>query len=289
MTPVKLLSIVTVMLAHINTTGRSPSYISMEIYWFFEEGQMNYKKLWGGLGIALASAVGLSVSAQAADLGRREPYYQEPAYVASTKWSGGYIGGHLGASWTSGSADLSTNYFGHTSATHEDLGETAFIGGIHGGYNFQAGAFVYGIEGDGSWGGNVDYLASIRGRFGVAANNLLFYGTAGVAFSGQTVSGSITNTNYLANQFIVSRTESYNMDSSQTGFVVGGGAEVKLSPNWSIGVEGLYYGFDGMSTHRNYSVGDAGGVDFNADAGADVSVVRGRISYHFDGGSQQLK
>ena len=45
---------------------------------------------------------------------------------------------------------------------------------------------VLGIEGDYSVNGNLDnYLASLRTRFGWTTGSFLFYGTAGVAFSGQ--------------------------------------------------------------------------------------------------------
>ena len=153
---------------------------------------------------------------------------------------------------------------------------------MHAGHNWQQGGFVYGLEGDVSFASNLDYLASVRGRLGVAAGNWLFYGTGGVAFMGANVSGTITD-QYNA-------VEHYDVSDNQVGFVVGGGAEVKLSSNWSVGVEGLYYGFDGSSqsasgttlapNDNNYYL-----YDMHAESGGDVGVVRGRVSYHFGGRS----
>jgi hypothetical protein len=72
------------------------------------------------------------------------------------------------------------------------------VGGIHAGYNWQSGQFVFGLEGDLEGadikGGyrlantnGTDYRlrdqASIRGRLGVAFNNSLLYVTGGVAFA----------------------------------------------------------------------------------------------------------
>jgi outer membrane immunogenic protein len=243
---------------------------------------MNYKTVLSAAGIALSSAAAFGVSAQAADLGgRHETYKEEPVYVApASTWSGGYIGGHLGASWTSGTADVTTYYGDGYGSGHKDIGETSVLGGIHGGFNFQHGAFVYGFESDVSFANNIDYLASVRGRLGVAAGNWLFYGTGGVAFMGSNVSGAVVDA--------YGNGASYEVSSNQTGFVVGGGTEVKLSPNWSVGVEGLYYGFDGVTAVAS---GGNNTFDYNAkiETGADVGVVRGRLSYHFNRGYEPLK
>jgi outer membrane immunogenic protein len=224
---------------------------------------MNYNTVWGVAGIALASVVGFSITAQAADLGDRHhtSYKDEPVYSAPTSWGGAYVGGHLGAVWSSGDATIRT--------TSTDLGETSAYGGVHAGYNFQQGSFVYGLEGDVGFASHVDYLASVRGRLGVAAGNALLYGTGGVAFVG---------TNYAP----VVNAVKFDLGETQTGFVVGGGAEFKLNPRWSVGVEGLYYGFDGVTDARLAPAA-------TANAGADFAVVQGRLSYHLGQGHDSLK
>lgn len=249
-------------------------------------------------GMALAGAVALGASAQAADLGATYGIPDGPAPAPSGAWAGGYVGGHLGAAWTSGSVDLNTQHWKTNQGNkeveadgayhaHKDLGETSFLGGVHAGYNWQKGALVYGVEGDVGFASNIDYLASLRGRIGVAAGSFLFYGTAGLALGGTSVSGTISD-GYRA-------TESYNVSSDSVGFVVGGGSEYKLNSNWSLGVEGLYYGLDGASQHvtgTSFSGPDENhfyDYDLKAENAGDIGVVRGRLSYHFNGGHTPLK
>lgn len=252
---------------------------------------------------AVAGALAFSAPAKAADLGHYHGGLKdEPVYVAPTNWGGFYVGGHLGASWTSGSASLKSKcwdyalakiavetdnyeeYYCEDSSNHADLGDSSVLGGVHVGYNIQHGAFVYGVEGDVSFADNIDYLASIRGRLGVAANNWLFYATGGVAFIGGGFSGTISDANIAS--------VPYDTYDDQVGFVVGGGVEVKLAPNWSIGVEGLYYGFDGNTYHAaGWDCNNTGCFDYSADANgiADVGVVRARLSYHVGRGYEPLK
>jgi outer membrane immunogenic protein len=242
---------------------------------------MNYKTVWGIAGIALATATGFSFTAQAADLGERHhaSYKDEPVYSAPTNWGGAYVGGHLGAVWTSGDASIQEadgDWRGPLATG--DLGETAVFGGVHAGYNWQHASFVYGVEGDVGFSSHIDYLSSIRGRLGVASGNALFYGAGGVAFVGTNLSASISNT---------FNTATFDLSEHQTGYVVGGGAEFKLNPRWSVGVEGLYYGFDGVTS--NVNAANTAGYVGTANAGADFAVVQGRLSYHLGQGYTPLK
>lgn len=270
---------------------------------------MNYKNVWSAAGITLAGAVAFGASAQASDLGEHHPVYKdEPVYAApAPTWAGGYVGGHLGATWTSGSADVTTAYYYEVEAAkkpllqipydtghgHRDIGDTSFSGGVHAGYNWQAGSFVYGLEGSVSFADEIDYLASIRGRLGFAAGNWLFYGTGGVAFIGTDTTGKITDQYGTGFR--------YDTSDDQTGYVVGGGVEVKLTHNLSVGVEGLYYGFDG--TTKRYA-GDTvlGGFDYcgfgvqdvvtghaKVDSNADIGVVQARLTYHLTPSYSPLK
>jgi hypothetical protein len=96
-------------------------------------------------------------------------------------WQGFYIGGNLGAAFDpndlsikdlSAEQDLTLNFSNNTE----------FIGGVHGGYNWQSDSLLIGIEGDIDFANNINYLASVRGRLGWATTDWLFCGTAGVAF-----------------------------------------------------------------------------------------------------------
>jgi len=184
--------------------------------------------------------------------------------------------------------------------------DSGALAGLHLGYNWQSGARVLGVEGDADWADNRDYLASVRLRLGHAFDQVLIYGTAGVAFgrsSDGVTSVSLTsggaggqgengrfenNTDAYAGAGgrggtggqggVASVTKTDGDD--KVGFVVGGGFEVKLSERTSIGVEGLYYGFDG-----NGAASSSTSYDSSDDLSA--AVVRGRVTYHLDGDPEQ--
>src|SRR5436309_4994035 len=86
--------------------------------------------------IAVAAALlGLTVTAQAADIpyGSRAPYtVNQPLNAYS--WAGPYLGGNIGYAW--GSVDNS------------NAKPSGFNGGIQGGYIWQTGPFVFGLEAD---------------------------------------------------------------------------------------------------------------------------------------------
>jgi len=134
--------------------------------------------------------------------------------------------------------------------------EAQFVGGFHAGYNWQTRSnWVIGIEGDADFGSDdFDYLASIRGRLGYAFGRTMIYGTGGVAFAAFNNGGL----------------------DDETGWVAGGGMETKVRGNLSLGLEALYYNFDEASV---------GAVD---DA-VETVTVRGRLTYHLNGGREPLK
>ena len=167
------------------------------------------------------------------------PVIQE---VPIFSWTGGYIGIQGGGLWS------------HSSFNETDTGVFSdnFNGGLLGGYvgyNYQAGPWVFGIEGDlnGVWndetfevdGFNVDvgsdYLASVRGRVGYAINRTLLFATAGVAF---------TQVSADADLF-----EGVSLNSSKdiTGWTVGAGAEYAFTNNWVGRLEYRFYDFGNSS------------------------------------------
>lgn len=194
--------------------------------------------------------------------GMSRPTYAPPAPI----WAGFYAGAHGGYGW--GSVD----------AKDVDLGSVRTNGGIaglHVGYNWQKGDIVAGLEGDLSAGwvdghrifasgldmtGKADWTSSVRGRFGYSFSNVLVYATGGVAFGKQSVS-------------VFDGIASYSDSRWQTGYVVGGGIEAKLTPTMSVRTEVLHYGFG----DKDYSIG---GV--TVPVRGDETVVRGGLSLHFN-------
>jgi outer membrane immunogenic protein len=193
-------------------------------------------------------------------------------------WAGFYVGAHGGYGW------------GETSISFEGVDILSIdvdggLGGVHAGYNMQSGMWVYGVEADisggnlsgevlcedadlsslsATCGGEADYLASVRARIGWAAPSHLIYLTAGVGFTNAELSVAAGGVEITA-------------DSSLTGYVVGGGAEWKMMPNFSLRGEVLHYGF-GEGDYTFLIDGDNSTVD----ADLDTTVVRVGASLHLN-------
>jgi outer membrane immunogenic protein len=201
-------------------------------------------------GAAALIAAGCTVSAQAADMS----YGRTPAYTVNQplnaySWAGPYLGGNLGYAW--GSVD---------NAIPKPSGVQ---GGVQAGYNWQSGPLVFGIEGDlqatgaddtfAPWKFSNPWFGTVRGRVGYAFNNVLFYGTGGLAF------GEL-------------RGETFGLSESHTnaGWTAGVGAEFGFAPNWSAKVE---YLFVDLSDSRFTITGVSNGSQFG--------VLRAGVNYHF--------
>jgi outer membrane immunogenic protein len=241
---------------------------------------------------AAAVFVGGMSFASAADLSLKDTPYS-PTPLAPV-WGGMYVGGHLGGLWR-GDEDTSAKKkecakwerYGCTSycaewawrdtnrvSFEEDDDEVSLVGGVHVGYNWQRNSTVIGIEADVDFADQIDYLASLRARLGYASGNFLIYATAGVAlaqFDEDPFKFKIGGKSFAMNS---------EDEDAKIGFVVGGGVEYKLRPNWSVGVEGLYYAFeDESSEHTVWKNGKKYKVTEEDDG--DFFVVRARLSYHF--------
>lgn len=191
-----------------------------------------------------------AVSAQAADVnyGSRAPYtVNQPLNAYS--WAGPYLGGNLGYAW--GSVD------------NNPTKPSGFAGGVQAGYNFQTGPWVFGIEGDiqasgaeqtfAPWKFSNPWFGTVRGRAGYALNNVLFYGTGGLAF------GELRATTF-------GLTES----NTNAGWTLGVGAEMGFAPNWSAKVEYLYVDL----ANSNFVV-------TGASNGYRFGLIRAGVNYHF--------
>ncbi|MFK4535496.1 outer membrane immunogenic protein [Bradyrhizobium ottawaense] len=202
------------------------------------------------VGAAALVAAGWTASAEAADMnyGQRAPYtVNQPLNAYS--WAGPYLGGNIGYEW--GSVDNNPSK------------PSGFVGGVQAGYNFQNGPFVFGVEGDiqaagaddtfAPWKFSNPWFGTLRGRAGYAFSNVLFYGTAGLAF------GEL-------------RAQTFGWTESHTtaGWTIGAGAEVGLAPNWSAKLEYLYID---LSTTQ-FAITEVSN-------GYSASVVRAGVNYRF--------
>lgn len=145
---------------------------------------------------SVAVVAGLAAMLGAGTAYAADVVYEEPPAPAApletppvNTWSGPYAGVNLGYG------------FGGTAAGAAGgtiTGASGWMFGGFGGYNWQSGSFVYGLEGEVGYNGQnagngTTYFrngleGSLRARFGVAAtDNVLIYATAGAAGSQQQI------------------------------------------------------------------------------------------------------
>jgi len=168
-------------------------------------------------------------------------------------WLGAYVGINAGPHWTSNIGGPSPS---------------GFTGGVQGGFNWQNGTWVYGIETDFNLSDASDrfddiqfsnpFFGTLRGRAGYTINNFLVYGTGGFAYG-------------------ISNVERGGLSESSThgGWTIGVGIEVGLapfgsSPVWSVKAEYLHLGLS-----RGVVLPAA--VPINSES----NVLRFGLNYHF--------
>ncbi len=210
----------------------------------------------------------LARGAQAADMAPPLAV-KAPPPQPSYDWSGFYAGAHFGyaggtSSWSgvptgaaapplNGSLDFYNSY---------DMfkGTGSYFIGLQGGYNsISPSRLLLGVEGDVSfpntiggtatvfspatglatYGEQVEFSGTLRGRIGYAPGNWLFYATGGLAWSydqfsrsqlAGTPAGGTATPGTVENLFLVPR----------VGGVAGVGVEVGLTPSWAARLEYLY-------------------------------------------------
>ena len=246
-----------------------------------------------GFAAALGFATGLGMSiAFAADMSW--PYTKAPVMgEAIYSWAGLYVGGHVGASQTSENwtNTANTTLFGDLSP-HNGFSQqtTGVFGGGQLGYNWQAGNYVFGMEGTASamnnrggllntvfgvakddvfsWKSNA--MATVTARLGYAVNNNLFYAKGGYA----GISSHLAVVDAVP-PFVGSGSDNH----WHNGWTVGAGWEYGLTRNWIVGLEYDYAAF----TVRSYELDGTsfGAYTFDAKPGSVQSVVA-RASYKFN-------
>ena len=274
-----------------------------------------------GVGACIAHA------ASAADLPVAPPRVaaKAPVLVPAYSWAGFYVGINAGGAWgrsTSSTVFSPDGYFAIDSAAavnaagDQSSRPSGFTGGVQAGFNVQSGAMVAGIEAEfdyfglkGSSSGSgiypccapagftitssvkTDWLATIRGRLGVASGSWLFYVTGGVAFT--ELKGAFTFTDncglVLACAFppFAPVVEALSFSKTKAGYVVGGGVEAGLWSNWSFRAEYLYVdfgsvsavGFTGPGRNREYRSFQS----VHAQHRSESDIARLAINYRFGG------
>jgi outer membrane immunogenic protein len=237
------------------------------------------KFLLGTIGLV---ALGMAAPASAADLRARPappPPYVAPIY----DWSGFYIGGNGGWGQSRNCVDFGI----FPDACSERSGGLA---GGQLGYRWQAGSWVFGLEGQGDWADLSNTRVSIfRPAFSTRTK------TDGIGlFTGQ-IGWALWNTALLyvkggaavtSNRFSILDTptgaELASASSTRWGGAVGVGWEWGFAPNWSAGLEydHLFMG----DANNSFSVANpALAAVLNSRITQDVDMVTVRVNYRFGG------
>ena len=199
----------------------------------------------------LATSTALVMGAAAADL--RMPVKAPPSLAPTFSWGGCYVGGNVGAV----SSDVEQRFEFIEVIIENDSRRTGFTGGAQVGCNVQfAPNWVGGIEGDlnfvdashrrsfaltfvgedvtGTHATKLNWLGTVRGRFGPTWGRTLVYATGGLAVG--NVRSSLSGTSpFTGGAFSGSRSD------TRVGWTFGGGIEHAFTDRISAKLEYLHF------------------------------------------------
>ncbi len=193
---------------------------------------------------------GSTKAVDAADVLTKAP---PPTAPSEYDWTGFYVGGHVAFSQGRGTSTLSNP---DPTSVGDSFG--SLYGGVQAGYNyvfpsrlllgteaditfpnFQTGAdgsiFTGGTAQGTTVTDQIDYIATLRGRFGYAFDHWLIYATGGFAWS----QARFGETNAAGDEDLILLT--------RTGWTLGLGGEVAIAPDWTVRIEYLYDRFGSVS------------------------------------------
>jgi outer membrane immunogenic protein len=221
-------------------------------------------------GIFTLASVGVALAAdlpQPAPPPPQAPAVYVPVAPPVYNWSGIYVG--INGGWGIGTAKWTPVSTGTSNSVSTSGG---LIGGTLG-FNYQMNALVLGVEGDFDWSGinsstastacavtancqtGNTWLSTLRGRFGLAVDRVLFYGTAGGVFANEQITANgATNTH------------------TQAGWTAGLGVEAAFADNWTAKIEYLYADL-GTGTCT---------ICGGTSVGLTDNLIRGGINYKFN-------
>jgi hemoglobin/transferrin/lactoferrin receptor protein len=248
----------------------------------------------------------LAGTAAAADLSADE---LAPAPVAAPVLylgvHAGYGFGHIDGTTTNDNGVVAVN----AARESADQDVDGWLAGAQVGYNFQlSGPFVVGVEGDVSFAGisgtdineatsgrysgqiasvidyEINWLATLRGRVGVAFDRFMVYGTGGLAFAGETE----RRTQYIGTRGPDTTSPSFTEedDATRVGWTIGGGGEFALTERWSLKGEYLYSRFGDESFRFADARGGVGGeydtvTGRNDSNDLDLHTIKIGVNYRF--------
>jgi outer membrane immunogenic protein len=198
-------------------------------------------------------------------------------------WAGVYVG--INGGWGWGKAKYTADAAGLFPGTSGSINDNGGVVGGTLGFNFQTGGFVFGLEGDWDYSGintgtttsictfsgncqtGNNWLATARGRFGYAADRVLFYVTGGGAFANVKTTFNGVDTTH-----------------TQSGWTAGGGIEWAFADNWTAKIEYLYVDLGNRSVNcaTTACVIASGGPAIPVTIGLTENLVRAGVNFKFN-------
>jgi outer membrane immunogenic protein len=225
-------------------------------------------------------------AAHAADMGLPA---KARTFEPEWNWSGFYAG--LNAGYAQGNtvwSDLDAIFTAGGSIINES--NNAFTGGGQVGYNWQFRHAVIGLETDFNYTGltqttslfasslsnsfhdSIPWFGTVRGRAGLAIDNVMAYVTAGFAYG---------KTNHT---FSDDSGMNHDISTTKAGFVAGFGAEYGLDPRWSVKAEALYVDLGkSLTTVAGLPGGGFGSFPGRFETMDTMWIVRAGVNYKFGG------
>jgi outer membrane immunogenic protein len=214
----------------------------------------------------------------------------------SPSWTGGYIGVTGGYGW--GDSDFEADVVDSADNTSiigssdGSIDVDGFLLGAQAGYDFDFGnGMVLGAVGDMAWSdmdgdtcvnnapgcvgdpddsygfAEIDWLATVRVRAGFSTGSALFYGTGGLAIADADASAT----------FIEGAADPRRSDSNtHFGWVIGAGAEYRMTENMSLGAEYLH-----VELGREEYAMRGTAVDVLSDSDLTLDILKASVNYRF--------
>jgi iron complex outermembrane recepter protein len=251
----------------------------------------------------------------AANAGSKTPMLFKAPALAAWTWAGPYVGGTIG--YSAGKSKTDT-LFSDPGSGAELFAASASrrldgaIGGAQAGYNWLAGIWLAGVEGDLNYSGQrsklnavcpgeicnaaligvigdpsvianfedgqkLEWFATLRGRLGMTVTpDATAYVTGGLAVGEVMTAGTVFGFDGDGNP-VNTIVSSHN---TKAGYAVGGGIEGRLIGNWTAKIEYLYLDLGTVTTTPAPTPNSTTAVSFNSRV--TDNLLRVGVNYKFD-------
>jgi opacity protein-like surface antigen len=247
--------------------------------------------------------------------GSRAPMLFKAPMLAAWTWAGPYLGGTIG--YSAGKSQTDTIFSDPASgaelfATNRSHRLDGAIGGAQAGYNWLAGMFLAGVEGDLNYSGQraklnavcpgeicnpaligvvgdpsvtarfeqgqkLEWFATLRARLGVTVTpDAIAYVTGGLAVGEVMTAGTVFGFDGDGNP-VNTIVSSHN---TKAGWTLGGGMEGRLVGNWTAKVEYLYLDLGTVTTIPAPAPNSTTAAAFNSRI--TDNILRVGVNYKFD-------